>query len=107
MLVLHLIDPLQRIPSTTDVAPQQKSWVDRALSVSPTSSLKGIGPSALFLPEDVLIRILDFTEEYVRDFRGGEIEHCRDSMMMTERKPVVLDAHSRLVFQCVLYPVHD
>src|ERR1700753_3578383 len=38
ILVFFLVDPTQRIPSATDVAPQQREWITEAMQAADTNS---------------------------------------------------------------------
>ena len=51
ILVFFLVDPTQRVPSATDVAPQQQEWV--------TEAMDGASPNSAFskLPIEILTMI--------------------------------------------------
>jgi hypothetical protein len=57
ILSLFLVDPTWRVPSASDVAPQQQNWV--------VDAMRGAGASSLFarLPDEILTMIAERLDE--------------------------------------------
>ncbi|SCV73300.1 BQ2448_7226 [Microbotryum intermedium] len=97
MLVFSIVDPLQRIPSTSDVAPQQREWIERALF----SPAKGRLPrhtektQCLLdeLPNELSSRILDLTDELMT--RDEATAHWEKLVAERQR---LLEKHTRAVY---------
>lgn len=72
ILVFFLVDPVQKVPSATDVAPQQREWVEEALrSAGATSALTK-------LPVEILTMI---SEENDGTMSRLEAEEYREELM--------------------------
>ena len=72
ILVFFLVDPTQRIPSATDVAPQQREWV--------AGAMQGAGPNSVFakLPTELLTMISEENDETMTRL---EAEKYREELM--------------------------
>ena len=72
ILVFFLVDPTQKVPSATDVAPQQHEWV--------TEAMHSAGQNSAFakLPTEVLTMISNETEGTMTH---SEAAKCREELM--------------------------
>ncbi|SGY43216.1 BQ5605_C001g00002 [Microbotryum silenes-dioicae] len=102
ILVFFLVDPLRpRIPSTRDVAPQQREWIERALCESTPGADTEADDSAPSrgslidrLPNELWDRILDLTDGLITQ---DEAKEHRNKLMF-ERK-FKLKEHSTEVYE--------
>ncbi|SDA02871.1 BZ3500_MvSof-1268-A1-R1_Chr11-1g03198 [Microbotryum saponariae] len=102
ILVFFLVDPLRpRIPSTRDVAPQQRKWIERALCESAPGadteaddSEPSRGSLINRLPNELWNRILDLTDGLMTQ---DEAKEHRNKLMF-ERK-FKLKEHSTEVYE--------
>lgn len=90
ILVFFLVDPTQRVPSATDVAPQQREWV--------ADALHGANPSSAFarLPVELLTMI---SEENEGTMTRLEAEKYREALMA--ERTVFVEANSENYFGMV------
>ena len=72
ILVFFLVDPTQRVPSATDVAPQQREWVVEAMHDADASS------AFTRLPIEILTMI---SEESDGTMTRSEAEEYREKLM--------------------------
>ncbi|EIN07905.1 hypothetical protein PUNSTDRAFT_53245 [Punctularia strigosozonata HHB-11173 SS5] len=71
ILVFFLVDPHVKVPSATDVAPQQRSWVRRAMGEAPAGSLWNKLP----------VEILDYIANYSFTMSEDEAKQYRLELM--------------------------
>jgi hypothetical protein len=90
ILVFFLVDPTKRVPSTTDVAPQQREWVAEAMH--------GAGPNSAFtrLPAELLTMI---SEENDGTMTRLEAEKYREELMA--ERTVFVEANTDAYFGMV------
>ena len=71
-LILSLVDPTRRIPSATDIPPQQREWM--------VDVMRAAGPASLFarLPAEILTMI---SEEIDETMSRLDAEKYREEMM--------------------------
>ncbi|SDA02870.1 BZ3500_MvSof-1268-A1-R1_Chr11-1g03197 [Microbotryum saponariae] len=95
LMAFFLIDPTQRITSTTDVAPQQREWIERTLlgSKRTIDSLSYLGSIFHKLPIELWTRIVDLTEGLMKP---REAKSHRNKM--EAERSTMLNAYSRKVF---------
>lgn len=95
ILVFFLVDPTQRIPSATDVAPQQREWVIEAM--------RGAGPNNVFarLPVELLTMI---SEENDGTMTRLEAEKYREELMA--ERTVFVEANNEAYFGTVRTRLH-
>ncbi|KAF9781872.1 hypothetical protein BJ322DRAFT_250167 [Thelephora terrestris] len=72
ILLLFLVDPIRRIPSASDVAPQQRDWV--------VDAMRGAGANSLFarLPDEILAMIAEYID---RTMSRLEAEKYREALL--------------------------
>ncbi|KAF9781873.1 hypothetical protein BJ322DRAFT_1078847 [Thelephora terrestris] len=93
ILSLFLVDPTWRVPSASDVAPQQQSWV--------IDAMRGAGANSLFarLPDEILAVIAERLDEKMS---RSEAEKYRDKMgaesvaFVTENNKDIFEVEYRL-----------
>ena len=90
ILVLFLVDPTRRIPSTTDVAPQQREWVAEAM--------REAGPNSVFakLPVELLSMI---SKENDGTMTRLEAEKYREELM--KERTVFVEVNTEAYFGMV------
>ena len=94
ILVFFLVDPTQRVPSATDVAPQQREWVTEALhDADANSALKR-------LPLEILIMI---PKENDGTITRSEAEEYRVRLMA--ERTVSVDENTQGYFGMVRMPI--
>jgi hypothetical protein len=90
ILVFFLVDPTKRIPSATDVAPQQREWV--------TEAIRGAGPNSAFarLPPELLTMISEANDGTMTRL---EAEKYRGELMA--ERTVFIEANTDAYFGMV------
>ena len=90
ILVFFLVDPTQRVPSATDVAPQQHEWV--------TEAMREAGPNSVFarLPVELLAMI---SKENDGAMTRSEAEKYRKALMA--ERTVFVEANNESYFGMV------
>jgi hypothetical protein len=94
ILVFFLVDPTQRIPSATEVAPQQREWVAEAMHNASTSSVLAR------LPVEILTAISD---ENDGTMTRSDAEKYREELIV-ERAGFV-DENNEAYFGMVRTPI--
>ncbi|KAF9643672.1 hypothetical protein BDM02DRAFT_3104103 [Thelephora ganbajun] len=90
IIVFFLVDPTQRVPSATDVAPQQREWV--------TEAMHGAGANSAFarLPIEILTMI---SQESDGTMDRSEAEKYREELMA--ERTVFVKANNEGYFEIV------
>ena len=94
ILVFFLVDPTQRIPSATDVAPQQREWVTEAMHSTDANS------ALAKLPVEVLTMI---SEENDGTMTRSEAEEYRKELMA--ERTVFVEENDKEYFGFVRTPI--
>jgi hypothetical protein len=94
ILVFFLVDPTQRVPSATEVAPQQREWVAEAMHSA--------GANSVFarLPVEILTMI---SEENDGTMTRLEAEKYREELMA--ERTVFVDENNEAYFGMVRTPI--
>jgi len=91
MLVFFLVDPTQRIPSTTEVSPQQREWVAEAMHANSVFSR---------LPAEILTMISEETDGTMTRLEAEEYKE----ELMAERT-VFVEGNDEGYFGMVRTPI--
>jgi hypothetical protein len=90
ILVFFLVDPTQRVPSATEVAPQQREWVTEAMHNASTSSVLAR------LPVEILTMI---SEENDGTMTRPDAEKYREELMA--ERTVFVEENNEVYFGMV------
>jgi len=94
ILVFFLVDPTKRVPSATNVGPQQREWV--------TEVMQGAGAHSVFarLPVEILAMISENDGTMTR----LEAERYREELMA--ERTVFVEANNEAFFEVVRTHLH-
>lgn len=95
ILVFFLVDPTQRIPSATDVAPQQREWVAEAMRSADTNS------ALARLPVEILTMISEGNDGTMS---LSEAKEYRKELM--KERTVFVENNNKTYFGMVRTPIH-
>jgi len=91
MLVFFLVDPTQRVPSTTEIAPQQREWVAEAMHANPMFAK---------LPVEILTMISEENDETMTRL---EAEKYREELMA--ERAVFVEENDKGYFGVACMPI--